>query len=207
MTNPVRLLKSCSTRFRPAPNATHCGQAAGGLRPIALRSCYWPRGIRVLGWEPREILYPANVWVVSSFEYRHPETGIGGAIASVARRADGAFGRANASARRMPVVPADCEPSYHMFYLLLNSLEERQALIAHLKAQGILSVFHYVPLHLSDMGRKFGAQPGDCPVTEEVSERLLRLPFYNDLSEGDQARVVSAVTGFRAARRTTAIAS
>ncbi len=108
---------------------------------------------------------------------------------------------------RMPVVPPDCEPSYHMFYLLLNSLEERQALIAHLKAQGILSVFHYVPLHLSDMGRKFGAQPGDCPVTENVSERLLRLPFYNDLTENDQSRVVSAVTGFRAARRTTAIAS
>jgi dTDP-4-amino-4,6-dideoxygalactose transaminase len=108
---------------------------------------------------------------------------------------------------RMPVVPPDCEPSYHMFYLLLNSLEERQALIAHLKAQGILSVFHYVPLHLSEMGRKFGAQPGDCPVTENVSERLLRLPFYNDLAENDQARVVSAVTTFRVARRTTAIAS
>jgi len=89
----------------------------------------------------------------------------------------------------------------------LNSLEERQALIAHLKTQGILSVFHYLPLHLSDMGRKFGAQAGDCPVTENVSERLLRSPFYNDLTESDQSRVVSAVTGFRAARRTTAIAS
>ena len=80
-------------------------------------------------------------------------------------------------------------------------------MIAHLKTQGILSVFHYLPLHLSDMGRKFGAQAGDCPVTENVSERLLRSPFYNDLTESDQSRVVSAVTGFRAARRTTAIAS
>ena len=94
-----------------------------------------------------------------------------------------------------------------MFYLVLNSLEERQALISHLKSRGILSVFHYVPLHLSEMGRKFGAQPGDCPVTENISERLLRLPFYNDLTEKELSRVVSAVTGFRAARRTTAIAS
>jgi dTDP-4-amino-4,6-dideoxygalactose transaminase len=107
----------------------------------------------------------------------------------------------------LPYVPPECEPSYHMFYLVLNSLQERQGLIAHLKAEGILSVFHYVPLNLSDMGRKFGAQPGDCPVTEDISGRLLRLPFYNDLTESDQARVVSAVTGFRATRRHTAIAS
>jgi dTDP-4-amino-4,6-dideoxygalactose transaminase len=108
---------------------------------------------------------------------------------------------------RLPVVPAECEQSYHMFYLVLNSLEERQALISHLKSQGILSVFHYVPLHLSEMGRRFGARPGDCPVTENISERLLRLPFYNDLTENDQARVVSAIINFRAASRNTAIAS
>ena len=64
----------------------------------------------------------------------------------------------------MPVVPAECEQSYHMFYLILNSLEERQALISHLKSHGILSVFHYVPLHLSEMGRKFGAQAGRLPA-------------------------------------------
>ncbi|MGH9552539.1 MAG: DegT/DnrJ/EryC1/StrS family aminotransferase, partial [Terriglobales bacterium] len=103
--------------------------------------------------------------------------------------------------------PAGCEQSYHMFYLIMNSPAERQALILHLKSRGILSVFHYVPLHLSDMGRKFGAQPGDCPITEDMSERVLRLPFYNDLSEGDQARVVSAVTEFGAMARKTAIAS
>ncbi|MGA9797442.1 MAG: dTDP-4-amino-4,6-dideoxygalactose transaminase [Terriglobales bacterium] len=108
---------------------------------------------------------------------------------------------------RLPVVPAECEQPYHMFYLLLSSLEERQALIAHLKSQGILSVFHYLPLHLSEMGRRFGGRPGDCPLTEQISERLLRLPFYNDLTENDQARVVSAITGFRAARRNAAIAS
>lgn len=97
---------------------------------------------------------------------------------------------------RLPVVPDHCEQSYHMFYLLLSSLEERTALIAHLKAQGIQSVFHYLPLHLSDMGRQFGGKEGDCPVTEDLSDRLLRLPFYNDLTEADQARVVEAIKQF-----------
>jgi dTDP-4-amino-4,6-dideoxygalactose transaminase len=100
---------------------------------------------------------------------------------------------------RLPVVPAHCEQSYHMFYLLLPSLETRQALIDHLKAQGILSVFHYLPLHLSDMGRRFGGKPGDCPVTEDVSDRLLRLPFYNDLGEADQEHVVEAIQEFELA--------
>ncbi len=97
---------------------------------------------------------------------------------------------------RLPIVPAHCEQPYHMFYLLLPSLERRQALIDHLKRHGILSVFHYLPLHLSDMGRKFGGRPGDCPVTEDVSDRLLRLPFYNDLTEADQARVCAAIREF-----------
>ena len=94
---------------------------------------------------------------------------------------------------RLSIVPAHCEQPFHMFYLLLPSLEQRQALIEHLKGHGILSVFHYLPLHLSDMGRKFGGQPGDCPVTEDVSDRLLRLPFYNDLTEADQTSVCAAI--------------
>jgi len=97
---------------------------------------------------------------------------------------------------RLPVVPAHCEQPYHMFYLLMPSLETRQALIAHLKRRGILSVFHYLPLHLSDVGRRFGGRPGDCPVTEDLSDRLLRLPFYNNLTESDQARVVGAIREF-----------
>ena len=99
---------------------------------------------------------------------------------------------------RLPIVPAHCEQPYHIFYLLLPSLEQRQALIAHLKAREISSVFHYIPLHLSEMGRNFGGAPGDCPVTEAVSDYLLRLPFYNDLTEADQARVVDAITRFSA---------
>lgn len=97
---------------------------------------------------------------------------------------------------QLPKVPAHCEQAYHMFYLLLPSLDARQALIDHLKSRGILSVFHYLPLHLSDMGRQFGGQEGDCPVTEDISNRLLRLPFYNDLSGEDQSKVVDAILEF-----------
>lgn len=94
---------------------------------------------------------------------------------------------------RLPVVPAHCEQPYHMYYLLMPALEQRQDLIAHLRERGILAVFHYLPLHLSDMGRRFGGREGDCPVTESVSDRLLRLPFYTGLSESDQECVVKAV--------------
>jgi dTDP-4-amino-4,6-dideoxygalactose transaminase len=97
---------------------------------------------------------------------------------------------------RLPIVPDHCDQAYHMFYLLMPSLEKRQALIAHLKEQGIFSVFHYLPLHLSHMGQQFGGKEGDCPVTESVSDRLLRLPFYNDLTSSDQARVVASIKNF-----------
>jgi dTDP-4-amino-4,6-dideoxygalactose transaminase len=93
----------------------------------------------------------------------------------------------------LPFVPPHCEQPYHMFYMLMPSLAARQALIDHLKTRGILAVFHYQPLHLSIMGRRFGGQPGDCPVTESVSDRLVRLPFYTGLSEADQASVVAAI--------------
>jgi len=98
---------------------------------------------------------------------------------------------------RLPHVPPSCEQSFHMFYLILPSLEIRQALIAHLKSRGILSVFHYVPLHLSRMGQQFGGRHGDCPVAEDLSLRLLRLPFYNDLTEQEQCEVVTAVQEFQ----------
>jgi dTDP-4-amino-4,6-dideoxygalactose transaminase len=98
---------------------------------------------------------------------------------------------------RLPYVPDYCDQAYHMFYLLLPSFEARQALIAHLKAQGIMSVFHYLPLHVSTMGRRLGGRPGDHPVTEEVSDRLLRLPFHGHLSDDDLHRVVDAVRAFR----------
>ncbi len=94
---------------------------------------------------------------------------------------------------RLPLVPSYCEQPYHLFYMLMPNLDMRNRLISYLKERGILSVFHYLPLHLSPMGRQWGYQPGDCPTTEWVSDRLVRLPFYNDLSSGDQEVVVDAI--------------
>lgn len=92
-----------------------------------------------------------------------------------------------------PVVPEHCGQSYHMYYLLLPSMELRQNLIGRLRERGIHTVFHYVPLHLSDMGQQMGGRPGDCPVTEDVSVRLLRLPFFNSMTEAEQTDVIAAV--------------
>ncbi|MCK6539908.1 MAG: dTDP-4-amino-4,6-dideoxygalactose transaminase [Anaerolineales bacterium] len=97
---------------------------------------------------------------------------------------------------RMPFVPAHCEQTYHMFYMLFPNLEKRQAAIAHLKERSIQAVFHYLPLHLSPMGEKYAGKEGDCPVTEQISDQLLRLPFYTNLTEEDQARVIEALKEF-----------
>ena len=97
----------------------------------------------------------------------------------------------------LPHVPGDCDQSYHMFYLLLPSLQARQDLIDHLRKRDILSVFHYVPLHLSRMGRHFGGFENQCPVTERVSEQLVRLPMYSGLDEPDQQRVLDAIYDFQ----------
>jgi len=97
---------------------------------------------------------------------------------------------------RLPIVPAHCQQPFHMFYMLLPSLEVRQRLIAHLKEHKILAVFHYLPLHLSDVGRRFGGRAGQCPVTERISDRLLRLPLYNDMTPAEQERVINAVREF-----------
>jgi dTDP-4-amino-4,6-dideoxygalactose transaminase len=98
---------------------------------------------------------------------------------------------------QVPSVPSHCEQPHHMFYLIMPSPRDRQELIAHLKDHGILSVFHYVPLHLSPMGLAFGGRPGQCPVAEWVGERLVRLPFFNGLSEPEQREVVDAVRRFK----------
>ncbi|MBN1459861.1 MAG: dTDP-4-amino-4,6-dideoxygalactose transaminase [Armatimonadetes bacterium] len=92
-----------------------------------------------------------------------------------------------------PVVPSHCGQAYHMYYLLLPSLERRQSLIERLRDRGILCVFHYLPLHLSDMGRQLGGTLGQCPVTENVSDRLLRLPFFTGLTDLEHDEVVGTV--------------
>ena len=96
----------------------------------------------------------------------------------------------------LPYVPSYCDQAYHMFYMLLPTLELRQGLIRHLRQHGIESVFHYLPLHLSDMGKRFGGRTGDCPVTERVSDQLVRLPFHNALTSAEQERVVETILGY-----------
>lgn len=98
---------------------------------------------------------------------------------------------------RLPVVPPGCEQPYHMYYLILRSARDREALMDYLRKRGISTVFHYVPLHQSKMGRKFGYGDGDFPVTERVSDRIVRLPFHNHLTEDDVSYVVRALHEFK----------
>jgi dTDP-4-amino-4,6-dideoxygalactose transaminase len=97
---------------------------------------------------------------------------------------------------RLPVVPGHCQQPYHIFYLLLPSLDARQALIEHLQKHRILSVFHYLPLNTSEMGRKLGGKPGQCPVTEDISDRLLRLPLFFNMTQDEQTKVVDLIVQF-----------
>ena len=97
---------------------------------------------------------------------------------------------------RIPVVPQYCTTNYHMFYVLTADIEERTALIAHLRAAGILAVFHYVPLHSSPFAQSLGVQQTHLPRTEELSARLLRLPMYFDLTDQEVEEVASLVLDF-----------
>ena len=95
---------------------------------------------------------------------------------------------------RLPFIPSSCQANYHMFYVLFNSEEIRDRIMRVLKENSILAVFHYLPLHTSPMGIKYGYNEGDLPITEDCSKRLLRLPFYNDLQEYQQEQIVNIIS-------------
>ncbi len=97
---------------------------------------------------------------------------------------------------RQPIIPENCEHNAHMYYFLTETPEARTELLSFLKAQGVSAVFHYVPLHTSPMGKSLGNNAGALPVTEDLSERIVRLPLYCGLSQGEQERVCRAVTEF-----------
>jgi dTDP-4-amino-4,6-dideoxygalactose transaminase len=97
-----------------------------------------------------------------------------------------------------PTVPDDCMHSAHLYYLLLPDLENRQAFIGHLSENGVQAAFHYQPLHVAPAGVRYGrVAPSGCPVTEEISDRLVRIPLYPDLDDVEMARVIDAVQTYR----------
>lgn len=113
-----------------------------------------------------------------------------------ARYAEGLAPLAERGLLRLPVRPAHCGHNAHLFHVLVDDAATCRALAAHLDRAGIHAVRHFVPLHLSPMGRRLGYRPGDLPVTEDVAERLLRLPYFHALGADDQARIVAAVHAF-----------
>lgn len=99
---------------------------------------------------------------------------------------------------RLPYIPETCRSNYHMFYILLPDGPTRDALLDHLRSRGISAVFHYIPLHSSPMGRQVTDSQADLPVTDSVSSRLLRLPFFYSMTDQDQADVVGHIEEFMA---------
>ncbi len=95
---------------------------------------------------------------------------------------------------RRPIVPADCQHNGHMYYILVPSEAERRRVLEGLKENGIGAVFHYVPLHSSPAGLRFGRAHGDLSLTTSLSQRLLRLPMWLGLSEVQQQRVCEVLT-------------
>jgi dTDP-4-amino-4,6-dideoxygalactose transaminase len=113
---------------------------------------------------------------------------------------------AAANGVRRPVVPEHCEQAWHMYYLLMPSLEARTEFIARLKEKGVTAVFHYLPLNKSAYALQMASgesafntlrrdkwRMAKCPVTEDVSDRIVRLPFYTSMSEEEQGRVIEEV--------------
>jgi dTDP-4-amino-4,6-dideoxygalactose transaminase len=94
---------------------------------------------------------------------------------------------------RRPIVPAHCEHNGHMYYVLLADGADRSRVLADLNAQGIGAIFHYVPLHSSPAGRRYGRMHGDLKVTDSIAARVVRLPFWLGLTAQDQGRVAAAL--------------
>jgi dTDP-4-amino-4,6-dideoxygalactose transaminase len=92
----------------------------------------------------------------------------------------------------LPSIPEDCDPAWHLFYVLMPDKRTRDQVMEAMRQEGINPTFHYVPLHSSVGGRRFAARATDCPVTTDVSERLMRMPFFNGLTDSQLERVVES---------------
>jgi dTDP-4-amino-4,6-dideoxygalactose transaminase len=103
---------------------------------------------------------------------------------------------ADSESLQLPTIPAHTRPNYHLFYLVVNSERERDALVSHLHQCGIGAAQHYEPLHTAPKGRELGYEPGDLPVTERLAPRLLRLPCHPGVDAASRRQVVDAVHSF-----------
>jgi dTDP-4-amino-4,6-dideoxygalactose transaminase len=97
---------------------------------------------------------------------------------------------------RRPFIPGECQQNAHMYYILVSNLDQRAHLLAFLKEKEIQAIFHYVPLHSSPAGRKFGRTMGNLSVTDSVSQRLIRLPFWVGLPYKDIAYICEEINSF-----------
>jgi dTDP-4-amino-4,6-dideoxygalactose transaminase len=97
---------------------------------------------------------------------------------------------------RLPFISRECKSNHHLFYILLNDVNTRDALMNYLKSKGILAVFHYIPLHLSKVGRTIGCDNRNLKVTERCSDCLLRLPFYYELTHEEQDEIIDNIKYF-----------
>ena len=105
-------------------------------------------------------------------------------------------GWAEATGVRLPIIPAHCEQTYHMFYLLFDGLEERTSFMKYMKGKGVHTVFHYLPLEQSNYAKSRGWDTDVCPVSNSISERLVRLPLYPSMSDDDLETVITAVVNY-----------
>jgi len=97
---------------------------------------------------------------------------------------------------RRPIIPAECQHNGHIYYLLLSSNLQREALRQYLRKEGIEACFHYVPLHSSPAGKRFGRVASTMSVTNRAASTLLRLPIYPDLNDAEQERIIRCVFAF-----------
>ncbi len=97
---------------------------------------------------------------------------------------------------KLPYIPSDCKSNYHLFHIILNTEEERNSLMNHLRSKNIGATFHYIPLHSAPAGEKLGYKKGDLPLTEEYSTRLLRLPLFPDLTQEECFKVVNEIAAW-----------
>lgn len=102
---------------------------------------------------------------------------------------------------RLPLISKDCDSNAHIFYIITGSMQERGDLIEHLKRQSVLSVFHYVPLHSAPAGQRYGRVNGEMRVTDYISDRILRLPLFHEITESQVGRVVDLINEFYSGRR------